>query len=79
MILFSQYLKNVGVPFVVYYRGGGGWTVTRFYLFRLFPGHVKTQSHSVDFSKSRIDVEMVNFLQTHNQGWRILDGVLDSL
>ena len=37
MILFSQYLKNVGVPFVVYSRGGRGWAVTRFYLFRLFP------------------------------------------
>ena len=40
MILFSQYLKNVGVPFVLYSRGGRGWAVTRFYLFRLFPGLV---------------------------------------
>ena len=31
-----------------------------------------TKFYSVDFSKSRIDVKKVRFLQTHNQGLRQL-------
>ena len=36
MILFSQYLRDVGLPVPVYVRGKG-WRVKKFFVFRLFP------------------------------------------